>query len=135
MTDNPSLAPERLKSNNPDYALQLGRGRRAFPCHEAPWTDKEGKPRKAKEPYTPHGFKDATRDIDQITRWWKRWPGALVGIATGKDSGFFAIDIDVKNDHKGKRGHSRTNPYTRRRHYPPLQSGPNHQLRRRPLVI
>jgi hypothetical protein len=39
------------------------------------------------------GFKDATTDIDQITRWWKRWPRANVGLPTGHR--FDVLDVDT----------------------------------------
>jgi putative DNA primase/helicase len=54
-----------------------------FPCQPAD-----------KRPYTVHGFKDATRDPKQITAWWRRWPGALLGVPTGRASGLLAIDTD-----------------------------------------
>ncbi len=40
-----------------------------------------------------HGVLDATTDPDIIRGWWKRWPGANVGIAAGK-SGLIVIDQD-----------------------------------------
>lgn len=49
----------------------------------------------AKHPRVPGGFKSATRDLDQIARWWTEWPDANVGLATGTLSGFDALDIDV----------------------------------------
>lgn len=39
----------------------------------------------------------ATRDEAQIERWWDAYPNAMVGAATGITSGFFVIDIDVKD--------------------------------------
>lgn len=47
-----------------------------------------------KHPRTPHGFKDATTDQATIRDWWRRWPHANVGIATGKTSGIAVVDID-----------------------------------------
>jgi hypothetical protein len=44
-----------------------------------------------KEPATPHGFKDATTDVEVIKSWWKRWPDANVAIAT---AGLLVIDGD-----------------------------------------
>ena len=41
-----------------------------------------------KSPYTEHGFKDASTDLDQIREWWTRWPDAGIGIRTGSSSGF-----------------------------------------------
>src|SRR3990167_10472911 len=54
-----------------------------------------------KNPLTQNGFKDATKNPDQIRAWWEDKPLANIGIATGKESGFFVIDIDVKNGAKG----------------------------------
>ena len=45
-----------------------------------------------KTPITKHGCKDATTDEQQIRRWWKQWPEANIGLATGYD--FWALDID-----------------------------------------
>ncbi|QBS37113.1 DNA primase [Thermaerobacter sp. FW80] len=47
-----------------------------------------------KHPLTKHGVHDATRDADTIRRWWTRWPSANVGIATGRASGFWVLDVD-----------------------------------------
>jgi hypothetical protein len=47
-----------------------------------------------KHPLTVRGVKDATKDIGVIAGWWKRWPWANVGVATGAVSGFWALDID-----------------------------------------
>lgn len=41
----------------------------------------------------PHGAHSATTDAKLITRWWKRWPQANVGIATGRC--FDVLDVDV----------------------------------------
>lgn len=47
-----------------------------------------------KHPITPHGVKDANKDPTVITRWWRRWPWANVGVATGAASGVFVLDVD-----------------------------------------
>lgn len=47
-----------------------------------------------KKPLTSHGFKDASTDPEQIRAWWTRWPDANIGIATGKNSGLWVLDID-----------------------------------------
>src|SRR5271157_1256191 len=49
-----------------------------------------------KHPRTLNGSKDASRDRAVIRGWWKRWPDANVGIATGPESGIFALDVDPK---------------------------------------
>jgi putative DNA primase/helicase len=39
---------------------------------------------------------DASIDEAKIRRWWDIWPEANVGVATGKDAGFFALDVDPR---------------------------------------
>ena len=53
-----------------------------------------------KVPDTPHGFKDATTDHDQIRRWWQDRPDRNVAIATGS-AGIDVLDIDVRPDRTG----------------------------------
>ena len=48
-----------------------------------------------KQPLTPHGFKDATRDETQILAWWQQYPNAMVSAPMGPASGLWAIDLDV----------------------------------------
>jgi hypothetical protein len=48
--------------------------------------------RAAKHPLLRHGVKEATTDPDMLGRWWRRWPHANVGLATGIV--FDALDID-----------------------------------------
>ena len=45
-----------------------------------------------KEPYTQHGFKNASTDESVIREWWASHPDA--GIATPTGDGFFVIDVD-----------------------------------------
>jgi putative DNA primase/helicase len=66
------------------HALAYTRqGRAVFPCD----------PDKA--PWTPHGFKDATTDREQIKAWWIEHPDAMIGLPTGKTSGLLVIDLDL----------------------------------------
>jgi putative DNA primase/helicase len=44
-----------------------------------------------------HGLKDATTDLEQIRRWWTRWPQANIGVVTGAISGLVVLDIDPRN--------------------------------------
>jgi len=81
-----------------DRALQLAKqGYRVFPLHEI--VDGKcgcGKPAcrdVGKHPATPHGFKDATTDVEQIRRWWKG-SNSGIGIATGKASDLVVLDVD-----------------------------------------
>jgi Bifunctional DNA primase/polymerase, N-terminal len=48
--------------------------------------------RPAKHPLLRHGVKEATTGPDRIGRWWRRWPQANVGLATGIC--FDVLDID-----------------------------------------
>lgn len=65
------------------------RGVPIFPCRAA-----ASGGRKAKSPLTPHGFKDASCDIETLRSWWRTNPGALIGLPTG--DGLTVVDIDVK---------------------------------------
>jgi hypothetical protein len=60
-------------------------GYAVFPCR----TDKS--------PACPHGFKDASRDPTTILQLWHRWPGELIGIATGSVSLLWVLDVDQKH--------------------------------------
>lgn len=51
-----------------------------------------------KRPYTPHGCLDAKKDVGAIRAWWRKWPEASVGIATGSASNLIVIDEDVDDD-------------------------------------
>lgn len=53
---------------------------------------------KGKNPIHDGGFHNATTDIPQIIKWWRRNPIANIGIPTGKASGFIAVDIDPRNN-------------------------------------
>jgi Bifunctional DNA primase/polymerase, N-terminal len=59
----------------------------ACSCPRGPACD-----RPAKHPLLRHGVKDATTDPGRLGRWWRRWPQANVGLATGIV--FDALDID-----------------------------------------
>jgi hypothetical protein len=49
-----------------------------------------------KHPRTRNGSKDASRDPAVIRAWWRRWPDANVGIASGPESGLLVLDVDGK---------------------------------------
>ncbi len=49
---------------------------------------------KGKKPLTTYGFSEASIDPAHIKAWWAQWPNANIGIATGKASGFWVLDID-----------------------------------------
>lgn len=62
----------------------LSRGWAVFPCRN-------------KIPLTAHGYKDASKDIDTVRRMFSEHKNANIAVATGKVSGIFVLDIDVKN--------------------------------------
>jgi len=43
-----------------------------------------------------HGCLDATLNVDQIEAWWREYPDANIGVATGRRSGLLAIDVDPR---------------------------------------
>ena len=51
-----------------------------------------GEPSTGKQPATRNGFKDATTDPAQVTRWWSAEPNRNIGLPTGVR--FDVIDID-----------------------------------------
>jgi hypothetical protein len=56
-----------------------------FPCAES------------KRPACPHGFKDATNDLQGVRDLWARYPGPLTGVRTGAGSGLDVLDVDPKH--------------------------------------
>lgn len=49
-----------------------------------------------KIPLTQHGVKDASTSELVIRGWWRTWPTANVGIATGSVSGIVVLDVDPR---------------------------------------
>lgn len=49
----------------------------------------------------PHGYKNASRDPDTVRRWWAQCPDANIGIATGRGTGAWVLDLDCKNGARG----------------------------------
>jgi Bifunctional DNA primase/polymerase, N-terminal len=66
-----------------------------FPC-----TPVGTPPPDHKAPLTAHGFKDASADPPRIRAWWRRWPDANIGIATGAP-GPDVLDVDRHEDGDG----------------------------------
>jgi hypothetical protein len=46
-------------------------------------------------PAVPNGKDSATRDVDRIRDWWKRWPAANIGIRPAV--GMVVLDVDPRN--------------------------------------
>lgn len=76
-----------------DYALAYARkGLAVFPIT----------PRQKFPPLIEEWQNLATTDESQICKWWKQWPKANIGVATGEKSGsIFVVDVDNKNGHEG----------------------------------
>jgi len=49
-----------------------------------------------KHPRTLHGFHDASKDADTITKWWKQYPDANIGVAVSP-SKLVLLDVDHKD--------------------------------------
>jgi hypothetical protein len=49
----------------------------------------------AKHPLIKNNLKLATTDLSQITIWWTKWFWANIGIACGKKSGIWVLDVDI----------------------------------------
>ncbi len=86
-TRGPVALVEKVRATNNslhDAALvYASQGWAVFPCTIA------------KRPITRHGCKDASTDPATIDIWWKKHPGASIGVATGAPSGVFALDVDL----------------------------------------
>ena len=86
--------PER-PSRQAKAAFELAEmGLPVFPCN---WRGKT-----AKAPLTRAGFRDATTDSERIWRWWSRFPDAAIGLPTGRRSGLWVLDIDVRPGKDGR---------------------------------
>ena len=88
---------EKLRSAALDYA---DNGWRVIPLHTiergACSCGKASCADPGKHPRLTEWQHRASTDPDQIARWWRQWPNANVGIATGETSNLWVLDIDNK---------------------------------------
>jgi putative DNA primase/helicase len=82
-----------------ECALQYaGRQWRVFPLHSVQngrcTCGRDCGKDAGKHPRVKGGFKVATTDARQIEAWWRKWPDANIGIATGLVSGIIVFDVD-----------------------------------------
>lgn len=103
MTISPStdLPEGRMLEAALDYAR---RGFPVFPLHSPAQTETGCDCRKpkcdspGKHPRTQNGFHDAATDEVTVSRWWKTWPHANIGLAVPE--GYVVVDVD---DEEGMR--------------------------------
>jgi len=73
-------------------------GWQLFPCHFLDYglcsCNKDCGRDAGKHPMTRDGFKSATSDLDTIRACWTGAPKANIGLATGKTSGVWVLDLD-----------------------------------------
>jgi hypothetical protein len=89
---HPGSGPAAVMTANPVLAQALAYARHGwpvFPCRPG-----------QKIPATRHGYRDASADPDQITRWFSDWPDRNLAIATGSP-GPDVLDVDVHPDGDG----------------------------------
>jgi Bifunctional DNA primase/polymerase, N-terminal/AAA domain len=86
-----------------DAALFYARdGMKIFPCRYVKVEKGKLLPEENWKQPPLDGWPDgATADVEQIKKWWKRWPDALIGHRPG-DSGCVVFDVDVKHGSPGK---------------------------------
>ena len=51
----------------------------------------------AKHPRIKAWPAEASKDKNQITRWWRRWPKSNIGILCGVETGIVVLDVDPRN--------------------------------------
>lgn len=79
-------------TGNVAVAMRMARaGLTVFPCDWKAKPDNQSSP--TKRPLVLHWKEDATDDPEQILKWWRRWPNALVGLPVGAH-GLIVIDAD-----------------------------------------
>jgi|GEM_PF-1098155 len=90
-------------ADNLSVALEyIAAGIPVFPCRVSEEMDTHtGRVYGPKSPLTSNGLYGASTNEKIVREWWRRNPEALVGIPTGETTGFFALDVDVK---EGKHG-------------------------------
>jgi putative DNA primase/helicase len=97
----------KLSSCPLSYALRYAElGTPVFPVHSVTSTNGQIKCTcreskncccPGKHPRTRSGVADSTLDDRLIKNWWAKHPNANIGLRTGKVSGIFVLDVDLKN--------------------------------------
>ena len=99
--DDGATVPHReilISPNNLAQTTDTGKlGAAAIAYAEAGWPVLPCVPRD-KAPLTPHGYHDASNDLEQVLSWWRRWPDANIGLVPGRvqlDDGGTLLVLDV----------------------------------------
>lgn len=91
------LPADRPRLATAAYALAAG-GWPVLPLHTASADGcscrRADCPGPAKHPRTRRGLYDATTNLAQVTRWWRQWPSANIGLRTGE---LIVLDVDGEN--------------------------------------
>jgi hypothetical protein len=102
---SPSTAASNQRFDHGAQALHMATalGWHVFPLHTPEVVGgcscgKSGCSNIGKHPRTRDGFKSATVDPEQIKKWWREWPLANIGIATGEVSKLLVVDVDPRHD-------------------------------------
>ncbi len=79
--------------------LYARRGWAVLPLHGAPdgvcTCGRPDCPSPGKHPRLKDGVKGASSDPETVAGWWRQWPSANIGLATGAPSGLWVLDVDV----------------------------------------
>jgi putative DNA primase/helicase len=68
-----------------------------FPCHSG-----NAEMGKMKTPLVKGGFHAASKEVEQIEKWWSVFPDAVIGVPTGSVSNIVAVDIDIRENKNGE---------------------------------
>jgi hypothetical protein len=52
--------------------------------------------KRALVPWKP--WQQTAPDLEQVDRWWRRWPAANVAVITGRCSGLVVVDVDTRHE-------------------------------------
>jgi hypothetical protein len=98
-TKRRNAAPERSAQHQAALAY-AARGWRVFPVYASTASGGCDCPRpsckaQGKHPHIEDWQNVATSDATTISSWWEKWPNANIGIATGRESDLWVLDIDT----------------------------------------
>src|ERR1700722_2365734 len=92
-----SMKPEKVvplyRKTTLETVLRVAGRYAVFPCRPKE-ESVNGELRPAKSPLVAGGFKSAKDKSTAVTRWWRQWPDALVGVPTGWQTNIIVVDVD-----------------------------------------